>query len=90
MRFNKGEMVNFLEFLEEKYPNEFETLESFTKSVPPAINKKDILPLVFFFWEGKYINASPIEENGKIVDFKYIRINSNGIEYLLNLKKLKT
>lgn len=84
MEITKDSVRNLLTFLEREYPAGFESLE---KIQDISINPTTLFKNLFFCHEERLIEASPIEESGDIVDFRSIRINSNGISWLLGVKK---
>jgi hypothetical protein len=83
MPIDKNSIKNLLEFLERKYPDTYESQEQIKSS---SINPNELFKLLFFCHEDLLIHSSTIEEHGRIVGFRNIRINSNGINWLLGLK----
>lgn len=79
---NKDSIKQLLAFLEEKYPNSVADMESLKKAAPPQVNRDQLFRTMFFCWEERFINCTPIEESGTVVDFHNIRITSTGIRYL--------
>ena len=82
---SKDSIKHLLAFLEEKYPNSVADTESLKKAAPPQVNKDDLYRILFFCWEERFINCTPVEESGRVADFYNIRITSAGIRYLRDI-----
>jgi len=84
MRIDKFSVGSLLEYLEEKYPDSYESQEQIKST---SIISENLFAILFFCHEACLINCSPIEENDRIVEFRNIRINSNGINWLHSYRK---
>ncbi len=83
MAISKDAIKNLLKELEKKYPHAINSQEQISA---PAINPKELFRVLFFCWEEKFINCTPIEEtsSGEVKGFNHIRITSKGILYLID------
>jgi hypothetical protein len=82
MPITKDDIRNLLSFLEEKYPETYDSVESLKNAIPPLVNPNELSKHLFFCYEEGLISCSAIKESGRIADFALIRISSKGIRFL--------